>query len=39
MDIANNIIIELKYLHENKVAHRDVKPANILASNKNYAST
>ena len=39
MDIANDIIGGLKYLHENKVAHRDIKLANILVSNRHYTST
>ena len=39
MDIANDIIGGLKYLHENKVAHRDIKLANILVSNRHYIST
>ena len=33
MDIASNIS-GLKYLHENKVVHREYKPANILVSNR-----
>ena len=37
MDIAKNIS-GLTYLHENNVAHRDVKPANILVSNRHYTS-
>ena len=32
------IIKGLKYLHENKVADRDIKPANTLVSNRHYTS-
>ena len=39
IDIANDIISNLKYLHENKVAYRDVKSTNILDSNRHYTST
>ena len=39
IDIANDIISSLKYLHEKKVAHRDVKSTNILDSNRHYTST
>ena len=38
MDIPSNIS-GLKYLHENKVVHREYKPANILVSNRHYTST
>ena len=39
MDIANDNISDWKYLPENKVALRDIKPANILISNRHYTST
>ena len=39
MAIANDIISGLKYLHENKVVHRDIKHANILVSNRHYTTT
>ena len=39
MDIANDNISDWKYLPETKVALRDIKPANILVSNRHYTST
>ena len=39
MDIANDNISDWKYLPENKVALRDIKPTNILVSNRHYTST
>ena len=39
MNIANDNISDWKYLPETKVALRDIKPANILVSNRHYTST
>ena len=38
MVIAYDITKGLNYLHENKVADRDIKPANTLVSNRHYTS-
>lgn len=34
--IAQDIITAIAYLHEKNIAHRDVKPANVLVSNTHY---
>ena len=39
MNIANDNISDWKYLPETKVVLRDIKPANILVSNRHYTST
>ena len=34
--IAKEVAVGLKFLHENGIAYRDLKPANILLSNDHY---
>jgi serine/threonine protein kinase len=35
--IGRDIASGLQYLHQNNIAHRDMKPANILVSNRHYS--
>ena len=34
--VSNYIVWEVSYLHSNNIAHRHLKPANILVSNQHY---
>ena len=36
MKIATDVATGMQYLHGKEIAHRDVKPANVLVSNHHY---